>query len=144
METWLAEVEALPIVDDVVLDDTPGAPERGRRWFVRLLGEAKGVWSLWLTLRQRTLQAETYFTPAPERRTEEFHAHLLRRNARHLDVNFCIGAEDAIYLRSHLLLEHVDGESLDRLLGTFHQAVEEAFPAAVALGFSRGGEGPSR
>ena len=34
-----------------------------RRWFVRLAGEEKDVTTIWLTIRQRTLEYETFVMP---------------------------------------------------------------------------------
>ncbi|MEZ5166309.1 MAG: hypothetical protein R2695_07380 [Acidimicrobiales bacterium] len=34
------------------------------RWYVRLRGEEKDVWTAWWTLQQRTLGFETYLMPA--------------------------------------------------------------------------------
>ena len=54
-----------------------GASGDERRWFVRLRGEEKDVFTIWFTLRQRTLHYETYVMPAPE----ENHEALLRAPA---------------------------------------------------------------
>ena len=43
---------------------------------MRVLGEAKGVWSLWVSAHQRSLHFEAYFTPPPERNAERFYEHL--------------------------------------------------------------------
>ena len=48
-----------------------------RRWFVRLRGEQKDMFTIWFTLGQRTLHYETYVMPAPE----ENHARVLRAPA---------------------------------------------------------------
>ena len=53
-----------------------------RRWFVRMKGEQKDTFTIWLTLRQRTLHYETYVMPAPEENHEQFYEHLLRRNLK--------------------------------------------------------------
>ena len=105
----------------------------------RVLGEAKGVWSLWVSAHQRSLHFEAYFTPPPERNAERFYEHLLRRNRSTDDVAFCIGDEDAVFLRSKLSLEHVSHDELDRTLGSFYGAVEDAFGTAVRLSFAKDG-----
>ena len=139
LHAWLDEAAGYPIVDAVVRDETPGRSLDGERWFLRLLGEAKSVWSLWVSVHQRSLHFEAYFTPAPERNAERFYEHLLRRNRTTDDVAFCIGEEDAVFLRSKLALEHVSSDELDRTLGGFYTAVEDAFGTAVRLSFAKDG-----
>lgn len=139
LHAWLDEATNSPIVDAVVRDETPGRSLDGERWFLRLLGEAKSVWSLWVSVHQRSLHFEAYFTPAPERNAGRFYEHLLRRNRTTDDVAFCIGEEDAVFLRSKLALEHVSPDELDRTLGSFYTAVEDAFGTALRLSFTKDG-----
>lgn len=61
----------------------------------------------------------------------------MRRNRSTDDVAFCIGEEDAIFLRSRLALERVVPDELDRALGAFYTAVEDAFATAVRLSFAK-------
>ncbi|MEZ5372554.1 MAG: YbjN domain-containing protein [Microthrixaceae bacterium] len=135
LRAWLEEASEYPMVDAVVEDESSGLP--GGRWFLRLTGDAKSVWSLWIAVHQRSLHLEAYFTPAPERNAERFYEHLLRRNRGTDDVAFCIGEEDAIFLRSRLALERVGADELDRLLGAFYTAVEDSFATAVRLSFAK-------
>ena len=77
-------------------------PESGeRRWFVRVRGEQKDVFTIWFHLRQRTLHYETYVMPAPEANHAAFYEHLLRRNLK-LFGAFAIGDEEAIFLVGQL------------------------------------------
>ena len=63
VEAWL-EVQRTenPVVAAVERDEESGE----RRWFVRLRGDAKDVFTIWFHLDQRTLHYETYVMPAPE------------------------------------------------------------------------------
>ena len=79
-----------------------------RRWYVRLEGEEKDFITVWFVLGQRTLQYETYVTPAPEENHAAFYEHLLRRNAKLNGVAFSIGVEDAVYLRGQIGVRHID------------------------------------
>ncbi len=136
LHAWLDEAAGYPMVDAVVRDETtPDGP--GERWFLRLTGDAKSVWSLWVSVHQRSLHLEAYFTPAPERNAARFYEHLLRRNRSTDDVAFCIGEEDAIFLRSRLALERVVPDELDRALGAFYTAVAKASSTAVRLSFAK-------
>ncbi len=127
--------------DQLNANDAVVALERGepgeRRWYVRVEGEAKDVYSIWFTLGQRTLRYETYFMPAPRDNAEACLANLLRRNAGLFGVAFWMGEEDAIFLGGQLGNDGVDAAAIDRILGTVYAAVELCFASAVRLGFER-------
>ncbi len=130
--TWLTDqLEHNPVV---------AAVERGepgeRRWYVRLRGEEKDVYSVWYTLGQRTLHYETYFMPAPVENREGCYRYLLARNAELYGMAFCMGAEEAVFLSGQLGNGAVDREELDRVLGTFYATVERCFRPAMRLGYS--------
>ncbi len=81
LDAWFAEQLAEnPVVDAVEKEREPLSSER--RWFVRVLGEEKDVFTIWYSLRQRTLHYETYVMPAPEENHAAFYEHLLRRNLK--------------------------------------------------------------
>lgn len=132
IERWLDEqLAANPVV---------AAVERGevgqRRWYVRVTGEDKDVYSVWFTLDQRTLHYETYFMPAPEENVEDCLAQLLRRNSKLYGLAFAIGQEDAVYLMGQLGNDAVGPDELDRILGTIYATVELCFRAALRIGFA--------
>ena len=107
-----------------------------RRWYVRLRGEEKEVFTLWLTLGQRTLQYETYVMPAPEENHAAFYEHLLRRNRSFNGMAFCIGDEDALFLVGQLAVGAVDDGELDRILGETYEYVERCFRPAMRIGYA--------
>jgi len=130
--SWLThELETNPIV---------AAVERGepseRRWYVRVLGESKDIFTIWFTLRQRTLQFETYVIPAPEENEAQFYEHLLRRNRKITGMAFCIGDEDAVFLAGSLPVHAIDEGELDRILGSMYAYVEQFFRPALRIGFA--------
>lgn len=142
-----AELEALEAVVDrwlqLQLADNPvvvavdrDTDSGDRRWFVRVHGEDKDVYSVWFTLGQRTLHYETYFMPAPEENQDACYAHLLRRNASLYGLAFSIGAEDAVFLAGQLANDAVSEDELDRILGTVYATVELCFRAALRIGFA--------
>jgi hypothetical protein len=112
-----------------------GAPDE-RRWYVRLRGEEKDYITVWLTLGQRTLQYETYVTPAPEENAASFYEHLLRRNLKLNGMAFAIGDEDALYLRGQLAVRHIDDIELDRILGSLYEYTEGVFRPAMRIGYA--------
>jgi hypothetical protein len=124
------------------LADNPAvaALERGdpgeHRWYLRLRGEQKEVFTIWWTLGQRTLHYETYVMPAPEENHAGVYEFLLRRNASIFGAAFNIGAEDAVYLAGQVPIGQIDEGELDRILGTLWEWVERSFRPAMRLGFA--------
>jgi hypothetical protein len=132
IDAWLrAQLVENPVV---------AAVERGepgeRRWYVRVRGESKDVFTIWFTLRQRTLQYETYVMPAPEENHAELYEHLLRRNRRLTGAAFAIGEEDAVFLIGSLGVHAIDDGELDRILGSLYAYVEQCFLPALRIGFA--------
>lgn len=132
IDSWLAE----QLTDNPVV----AAVERGepgeRRWYVRVTGESKDVFTIWFTLRQRSLHFETYVMPAPEENAAEFYEHLLRRNRKLHGVTFCIGDEDAVFLVGAVPVHSIDEGELDRVLGSVYAYVEKCFLPALHIGFA--------
>lgn len=132
IDAWLArELDENPTVAAVVR----GEPDE-HRWYVRVLGEAKDVFTIWFTLGQRTLQYETYVMPAPEENHGPFYEHLLRRNRKLYGASFCIGDEDAVFLAGQIGVDAVTEDELDRILGSLYAYVEQCFRPALRLGFA--------
>ena len=133
IEDWL-EVQRTenPVVAAVEQDPDPDV----RRWFVRVNGEEKDVFSIWFELRQRTLHYETYVMPAPEENQERFYEHLLRRNTGLMGAAFCIGEEDAVFLAGALPNHAIDHDELDRILGSLYAWTEQYFRPALRIGFA--------
>jgi Putative bacterial sensory transduction regulator len=133
IEGWLKrQLAENPVVSAVERDTESGE----RRWFVRVHGEQKDVFSIWFHLRQRTLHYETYVMPAPEENHAQFFEHLLRRNLKLYGAAFVIGDEAAVFLAGQLANQCVDGDELDRILGSLYQWVEQFFRPALRIGFA--------
>lgn len=140
------ELDALEALIDAWLErqktenPTVGAVDRGepgeRRWYVRLRGEEKDTFTVWFTLRQRTLHYETYVMPAPEENHGVFFEHLLRRNLKLFGAAFAIGEEDAVFLVGQLPVAAVEEHELDRILGSMYAYVERFFRPALRIGFA--------
>ncbi len=133
IEAWLErQLRENPVVAAVERDTESGE----RRWFMRVHGEQKDVFSIWFHLGQRTLAYETYVMPAPEENHAQFFEHLLRRNRKLFGAAFAIGEEDAIFLMGQLGNECVDDDELDRILGSLYLWVEEFFRPAMRIGYA--------
>ncbi|HEY8525194.1 MAG TPA: YbjN domain-containing protein [Acidimicrobiales bacterium] len=133
IEAWLERQRTEnPVVDAVVRDEESGE----RRWFVRVRGESKDVFTIWFHLRQRTLHYETYVMPAPEENHAAFYEHLLRRNLKLYGAAFAIGEEDAIFLTGQIANQCIDEDELDRILGSLYAWTEQFFRPALRIGFA--------
>lgn len=125
---------------ELTANSTLAAVDRGepgeRRWYVRLRGEEKDTFTIWFTLRQRTLHYETYVMPAPEENHEQFYEHLLRRNLKLFGAAFAIGEEDAVFLVGQLPVAAIEAHELDRILGSMYAYVERCFRPALRIGFA--------
>jgi hypothetical protein len=133
IEAWLErQLAENPVVAAVDHDEESGE----RRWFVRVKGEQKDVFTIWFHLRQRTLHYETYVMPAPEENHAAFFEHLLRRNLKLHGAAFAIGEEDAIFLVGQLGNAAIDEDELDRVLGSLYVWVEQFFRPALRIGFA--------
>jgi hypothetical protein len=133
IEAWAQrELADNPVVEAV--DRVPG-PD-GPRWVIRVRGEDKDVFAIWLALRQRTLHFETYLMPAPEENEAALYEHLLRRNLGLHGISFCIGLEDAIFLHGEVPWVQVDDDTLDWILGALYEATERCFRPALRIGFA--------
>ena len=133
IENWLErQAQDNPVVAAVVRDEESGE----RRWFVRVTGEQKDVFTIWFHLRQRTLHYETYVMPAPEENHAAFYEHLLRRNLKLFGASFAIGDEEAVFLVGQLPNHAVDDDELDRVLGSLYAWVEQFFRPALRIGFA--------
>jgi hypothetical protein len=115
------------------------AAERGepgqRRWYLRLRGESRDVFTVWLTVRQRTLRHETYFMPPPATNAQRLYGHLLVRNHALRSMRFSIGDEDAVFVVGEIAVDGVDEASLDQMLGGVYEVVEQNFTAAMRIGY---------
>jgi hypothetical protein len=106
------------------------------RWYVRMRGDEKGITTVWLTLRERTLHYETYFMPAPEENVAACYEYLLRASGRLFGMRFAIGLEDAIYLVGQMPLSALDEDELDRLVGSAYAYSEQYFRPAMRIGYA--------
>lgn len=132
IDAWLqGELAENPIVASI----ERGTPDE-RRWYVRVNGEAKDVYAIWFTLRQRTLHYETYVLPSPEENQDAFYEHLLRRNRKLNGIAFEIGEEDAVFLAGQLPVNAIDEGELDRIIGSIYACIELCFQSALHIGFA--------
>ncbi|MGA7833621.1 MAG: YbjN domain-containing protein [Acidimicrobiales bacterium] len=124
--TFVGEIEHQPLPDD-----------KGHfHWLIRLRGEERDVITLWLSLRQRTVFAETELMPAPEENREELYRYLLVKNHELRELHLAIGPEDGIYLVTQVPVNELTIERMDELVGATVHYVDQIFPTAMSLGLA--------
>ena len=117
------------------VEHQPHPDDRGHyHWLVRLRGEEKDVITLWLSLRQRTLHAETEVIPAPDNAHEAVYHFAMKKNAELREVHLALGPEDGVYLVAQVPINEVTLERLDELAGATLAYVDELFPTLMTLG----------
>ncbi|MGZ0228343.1 MAG: YbjN domain-containing protein, partial [Acidimicrobiales bacterium] len=104
-------------------------------WILRVAGEVKQAFAIWVRVDQRSLFYETNLVPAPPKEREAIFELLLRRNHTMRGAAFEIAAEGAIYVAGHIPLTQVNAETLDAMVGALYQYTEENFAAVLRLGF---------
>ena len=104
-------------------------------WYIRLIGESKEFFSLWMELGQRTLQYESYFMPAPIVDAEKLYKYLLEKNSQSYGASFSIGTENAIFIVGRLSISQINQKELDRILGTVYSNTEAHFKPAMRIGY---------
>ncbi|MGI9608481.1 MAG: YbjN domain-containing protein [Acidimicrobiales bacterium] len=132
LTSWLVAIAENPVVAAVVADDESELD----RWFVRVNGDSKDVYSVWFTMGQRTLAYETYVMPAPDENHAQFYEQLLRRNDKLHQLAFTVGDEHAVFLKGRIDIRHVTQDALDQVLGSVYAAIELAFLPAIRVGFA--------
>ena len=117
------------------VEHQPWADDRGLyHWLVRLRGEEKDVITLWLSLRQRTVHAETEVIPAPEEAREAVYRFAMKKNAELRELHLALGPEDGLYLMAQVPIGEVTLERLDELAGATLAYVDELFPTLMTIG----------
>jgi hypothetical protein len=104
-------------------------------WILRVAGEVKQAFAIWLRVDQRSLFYETNLVPAPPKEREAIFGLLLRRNHTMRGAAFEIAAEGAIYVAGQIPLTQVNAETLDAIVGALYQYTEENFATVLRLGF---------
>ena len=125
-----------PVRDQAAVQHVEYDPEL-RRWYVRFGCDGRDAATIYFDLHQRTLRYEVYFMPDPPSHHEALYRFLLQRNHASYGAHFSIGPDGDVYLLGRVLLEHLDIDELDRIIGVLYELVERWFQPAVRLGFGR-------
>jgi hypothetical protein len=107
------------------------------RWYVRFGCEGRDAATIYFDLYQRTLRSELYFVPDPPGNHEDLYRFLLQRNHSLYGARFSIGPDGDVYITARTLLEHLDVDELDRIIGVLYELVEQWFQPVLRLAFRR-------
>lgn len=133
LREWAVLWQASAFVGEIEHQTMPD--DKGHfHWLIRLKGEERDVITLWLSLRQRTVFAETELMPAPEENREELYRYLMVKNHELRELHLAIGPEDGIYLVAQVPVNELTVERLDELIGATVHYVDEIFPTAMTMG----------
>ena len=105
------------------------------RWYVRFGCDGRDAATIYFDLHQRTLRYEVYFLPDPPANHEALYRFMLLRNHTTYGAHFSIGPDGDLYLVGRVLLEHLDVDELDRIIGVLYELVEQWFQPVVRLAF---------
>jgi Putative bacterial sensory transduction regulator len=134
IDTWATQWRAGGMLGEIEHQESPDS--KGHfHWLIRLHGEEKDVITLWLSLRQRTVHAETEVMPAPEENHEALFRYMLVKNAELRGLHLAIGPEEGIYLMTEIPVGDLSVERLDELVGATMTYVDEIFPTAMTMGY---------
>jgi Putative bacterial sensory transduction regulator len=133
LSEWAKQWRASSFVGEIEHQDLPD--DRGHfHWLIRLKGEERDVITLWLSLRQRTVFAETELMPAPEENVEALYRYLLVKNHELRELHLAIGPEAGIYLVTQVPIGELTVERMDELVGATVTYVDDMFPTVMSMG----------
>jgi hypothetical protein len=121
---WLAELG---------LDATDG--DRPGEFLVQLPGQRRKSIGIALRLSGHGLRLSCFVCRQPAERAGEVYRWCLGRNLKLAGLAFALDAVGDIYLVSRIEFAQLSLETLDRLLGAYHECVEESFDELLRLGF---------
>jgi hypothetical protein len=135
LREWAAQWHASSFVGEIEHQSVPD--DRGHfHWLIRLKGDERDVITLWLSLRQRTVFAETELMPAPEENTEALYKYLLVKNHELRELHLAIGPEAGIYLVTQVPIQELTVERMDELVGATVTYVDEMYPTVMSMGLA--------
>lgn len=139
IDAWAAGL-AVDVDEVDAVERLDGATQR---WFVRMIGETRGPFTVWIELRQRRVHFETYVAPYPQSQAQRFFEFFLRKNARSAPIRYGIGVEDGIVAFAELESDLVTALRLEELLGASYLAAESAAGFVLNGGFMSPAAEPS-
>ncbi|WP_107773385.1 type III secretion system chaperone family protein [Nocardioides sediminis] len=112
------------------VEDRPGV------FSLTLPGEKKLQTPVRLDVGEHALGVHAFVCRNPDENHARVYRWLLERNLRMYAVAFAVDHSGDIYLDARLPLSAVDGDELDRILGSVLTNADESFNALLELGFA--------
>ena len=142
MSRAIVHVAALVVDSEHWIDDPDSSVEYAEHVegsiAVRMRQEARDASTVWWTHGQRSLRAELYVLPTPERNAEVCYRLVLHRNHSAFWLLDGLDVDGGIVLRARIPNGDVTSEVLDQVLGELYDQVEATFPPLVKrLAFGR-------
>jgi len=135
--SWLARTEIDGVIRSTLEDRGVSFDKVGESaYVVRLEGTHRLVTAARLVVGDQSLLVEAFFVRRPDENPAEFYRFLLERNGRMYGVHFAIDSKGDVYLIGRLPLLAVTPDEIDRLLGCVLTYSDEAFDAALEIGFA--------
>jgi hypothetical protein len=135
--SWLARTEIAEVIRATLDDREVTYDEVGdNAYVVRLVGTHRLLTAVRLVIGDQSLLVEAFFVRQPDENAAAFYQFLLERNGRMYGVHFAIDARGDVYLIGRLPLLAVTPDEIDRLLGCVLTYADEAFDAALEIGFA--------
>jgi hypothetical protein len=103
------------------------------RWAVRMRQTVREATTVWWEAGERSVRAEAYLFPAPERQTEAVYRLCLARNGSAWRSRLALDAHSDIVIRARIANQHVSVSELEWTLGEIYEMVELTFPGLVRL-----------
>ena len=107
------------------------------RWYVRFGCDGRDAATIYFDLHQRTLRYELYFVPDPPGTPRGAVPVPPATEPLVYGARFSIGPDGDVYLTPRTLLEHLDVDELDRIIGVLYELVEQWFQPVLRLAFNR-------
>jgi hypothetical protein len=105
------------------------------QWAAQLRGDRKLTIPLGIALSGDRVVFESFFMRRPQENLAEFYEMLLRRNARAYGVHFALDGQGDVFLVGARAAHGLDGEELDRIVGSILIEADGLFNAAIEVGF---------
>ena len=135
--SWLARTEIDEVIRATLTErEVPYEQPAESVYVVPLHGTHRLLTAARLVVGDQSLLVEAFFVRRPDENAEDFYRFLLERNGRMYGVHFAIDARGDVYLIGRLPLVAVTPDEIDRLLGCVLSYADEAFDAALQLGFA--------
>jgi hypothetical protein len=130
------DVAAQAVRDALAATDLQWEEPRDRVFLLTLPGSRKLQTPCRLEVGEQALSVHAFVARNPDENHRAVYRWLLEKNLRQYAVAFAVDHNGDIYLDGRLPLQAVDGDEVDRLLGSVLTYADESFNTILELGFA--------